>query len=503
MKNIGKCKKWRILACIGILSMLFACADHMLQDDVSPTAKRSRNRNKELTASVAKEWFESNYTPVVMTRTSNEEGKELTVKPCWDKAKESNRGRFEVVETPTLSRGMHVILDEETAQHWQPGMKADYIRNTTKMVVLKDMVTNKTRSFIMIFVGSYDYLMRTRNMGRNSYLYREPDYDGLVFYYAINGTFINGWRYSNGKLVGYISSSNKEQQAESFASTRGHQECHDVYTTEYRQDCHDEYELVGGDMETGLIYDIVRYCDYIPYTTSYQDCHYVEDGSEDNNNNNDGWWNDPYPPGGESGGSSSQTSNIDKIYGKNSTLSVTDKRLLESAIIKMNKSPIFKNLFDVLKDKTKIDFNIKSDISASAQFRTDNSISFKSSDNIDAGALREEMVHALQYNSFYHDNMKNLTYKFNIELEAHIFVDAALTLMNNKFYSIESNTIGFGGTEALKNSVVALMNSILEDGSFSDKQLPLYQEVAKNWNQYSGSYINSFPPKALYQYIKK
>lgn len=297
MKNIGKCKKWRILACIGILSMLFACADHMLQDDVSPTAKRSRNRNKELTASIAKEWFESNYTPVVMTRTSNEEGKELTVKPCWDKAKESNRGRFEVVETPTLSRGMHVILDEETAQHWQPGMKADYIRNTTKMVVLKDMVTNKTRSFIMIFVGSYDYLMHTRNMGRNSYLYREPDYDGLVFYYAINGTFINGWRYSNGKLVGYISSSNKEQQAESFTLTRGHEECRDVYTTEYRQDCHDEYELVGGDMETGLIYDIVRYCDYIPYTTSYQDCHYVEDSSEDNNNN-DGWWNGPYPPGG-------------------------------------------------------------------------------------------------------------------------------------------------------------------------------------------------------------
>ena len=52
---------------------------------------------------------------------------------------------------------MHIILDEETTKHWQPGMKADYIRNTTKMVVLKDLVTNKTRSFIMVFVGSYDY----------------------------------------------------------------------------------------------------------------------------------------------------------------------------------------------------------------------------------------------------------------------------------------------------------------------------------------------------------
>lgn len=295
MKNIGKCKKWRILACIGILCMLFACADHMLQDDERSTTRRSKNKNRELTSSAAKEWLESNYAPVVTTRTSGGEGKELAIKPYWDKAKESNRGRFEVVETPTLSKGMHIILDEETTKHWQPGMKADYIRNTTKMVVLKDLVTNKTRSFIMVFVGSYDYLTRSRNMGRNSYLYREPDYDGMVLYYAINGTFINGWRYSNGKLVGYISPSYNEQ-GESSAQTRGYYDCHDVYTTEYRQDCHDEYELVGGDMETGLIYDIVSYCDYIPYTTSHQECHYVEDSTSDNDDDN--WWNNPYPPGG-------------------------------------------------------------------------------------------------------------------------------------------------------------------------------------------------------------
>lgn len=177
--------------------------------------------------------------------------KELAIKPYWDKAKESNRGRFEVVETPTLSKGMHIILDEETTKHWQPGMKADYIRNTTKMVVLKDLVTNKTRSFIMVFVGSYDYLTRSRNMGRNSYLYREPDYDGMVLYYAINGTFINGWRYSNGKLVGYISPSYNEQ-GESSVQTRG-----------------------------------------------YYDCHYVEDSTSDNDNDDDdNWWNNPYPPGG-------------------------------------------------------------------------------------------------------------------------------------------------------------------------------------------------------------
>ena len=338
MKNIGKCKKWRILACIGILCMLFACADHMLQDDERSTTRRSKNKNRELTSSAAKEWFESNYAPVVTTRTSGGEGKELAIKPYWDKAKESNRGRFEVVETPTLSKGMHIILDEETTKHWQPGMKADYIRNTTKMVVLKDLVTNKTRSFIMVFVGSYDYLTRSRNMGRNSYLYREPDYDGMVLYYAINGTFINGWRYSNGKLVGYISPSYNEQ-GESSAQTRGYYDCHDVHTTEYRQDCHDEYELVGGDMETGLIYDIVNYCDYIPYTTSYQDCHYVEDSTSDNDDD-DNWWNNPYPPGGAGNETnpvkpgSNNSPKAKKIF-RNSNMTEANWKVLEKMLDKI------------------------------------------------------------------------------------------------------------------------------------------------------------------------
>ena len=34
-----------------------------------------KTKNRELTSSAAKEWFESNYAPVVTTRTSGGEGK--------------------------------------------------------------------------------------------------------------------------------------------------------------------------------------------------------------------------------------------------------------------------------------------------------------------------------------------------------------------------------------------------------------------------------------------
>ena len=248
------------------------------------------------------------------------------------------------------------------------------------MVVLKDKITGKIRSFVMIFVGSYDYLKNTRNMTKNSYLYREPDYDGLVLFYAINGSFINGWRYSDGKIVGYLSPS-CNTQAESFVSTRGVQQvCHDICTTEYSYNCHDEYVLVGGDMETGLIYDTVTYCDLVPYERCYRECEFVDDGKVDPNN--------PYPPGGagnpepenpdDNHHQGSVTPNVDKLYGSGSTLSKLEKQELETAVSEVKKSPIFKKLLDDLALKTKIDFKIKPDINSGARFETDNSISFKS-----------------------------------------------------------------------------------------------------------------------------
>ena len=69
-------------------------------------------------------------------------------------------------------------------------------------------------------------------------------------------------------------------------------------------------------------------------------------------------------------------------------------------------------------------------------------------------------MHALQYNLFYREDMEKPANKFNIELEAHIFVDAALTLLNNKFFKSGSNTIGYGGTKgkrfALPNSEIMI-----------------------------------------------
>lgn len=306
MRNIGKCRKWHILACISALSVLFACTDYVLQEDGDLALRWSKHTNEELTISAAKQWFESNYDPVVATRSVG--GRERLNKPYWEKAKEYNRRRYEVVETPVLTRGTHIIIDRETATHWQPGMKSNIIRNTVRMVVLRDKKTEKTRSFIMTFVGTYDYLKKTRTIGKNSYLYREPDFSGAVLFHELDGRFINGWRYEDGKIVASLSSSSGETPAKGSldATTRALVEvCEETCYAHYENECYPEYVMVGGDIESGFIYDIEENCSLV-YTGDdcTMNCQWIDDGSGEPDDN---WWEEDYPPGGAGGGGTTPT----------------------------------------------------------------------------------------------------------------------------------------------------------------------------------------------------
>lgn len=298
MKDIGKCKKWRILAYISVLGMLFACADQMLLDNENPAVRQAKNKNQELTVSVARQWFESKYTPVVPTRSVD--GTERLQKPYWEKAKEHNRKRYEVVETPILSQGVHVVMDRETAAYWESGMKSDFIRNTIRMVVLRDKKKGTTRSFIMTFVGTLEYLKKTRTIGKNSYLYRQPDFSGSVLFHELDGTFMNGWRYSDGRIVGTLSriNGNKHTVKTSDANTRMLVEvCEDVCYQVYEKVC-EEYYVATGDLESGIVLDIEEDCnmeykgDNCVEYCSLEDDGYYEEEEEDN------WWENDYPVGG-------------------------------------------------------------------------------------------------------------------------------------------------------------------------------------------------------------
>ena len=118
--------------------------------------RESRKHNKQLTVSVARQWYESHYDSVVCfnTRFGGNDDMPAFIKPKWSHATESNRGRYEVVQMPILTQARHMIVDEETRLHFDELHAKNKLRNSTHLVILKNLETGQVRSFVSIFVGS-------------------------------------------------------------------------------------------------------------------------------------------------------------------------------------------------------------------------------------------------------------------------------------------------------------------------------------------------------------
>ena len=294
-----------------LLSLIvYACSEDVFSDkkinsDTSAKDGRVRSGNKELTLERAEQWYKENYMPVLSLRSlSATKDRPKLVKPDWTQAKESNKGRFEVVETPMKTRNACVTLDSETVEKLNMDEAPDFIYNKASMVFLTDTLEGYTRGFITVFVGTYEYLQKKR-IRKNSYLYRDPEFDGSVYFYELDGVFINGWKYEDGKIVSTISESFEDDISQSDPSTRALvYNCYTDWVTDWVRVC-DEYTNVEWDEEYGDHIAIIVECRYESYTTPYTYCEWYDDGSgsgsgggggpgnvgnnnnNNNNNNND------------------------------------------------------------------------------------------------------------------------------------------------------------------------------------------------------------------------
>ena len=316
-------KQFRLTCIVGIIAtclLVYACteeiwnADHGNKAGTSSSSKdlRVRAGNKELTLEAAEEWYNANHPPVVSLRSSGPEAqnRQQAIRPDWNVAKESHRGRFEAVETPVKINGHRIMLDAETAEKWSPGTEegSDFIRNAASIVILKDMELKTTRSFMAVFVGSYDYLQKKR-IGKNSYLTRDREFDGSVYFFELDGTFVNGWKYSNGKIVATISNQSEESNQQVGPSLRTMQQyCHMEYATEWITVC--EQHVYGEyDEEYGFSPVVEVECYSHPESYYYEVCEWYDDGynddywyggSNDENNSGGGYiGSNPNPPGSE------------------------------------------------------------------------------------------------------------------------------------------------------------------------------------------------------------
>lgn len=301
LKNSKLCMRYIVaLLCVG--GVLFSCIDNFQEGlGIDWKSRGSKNKNQELTVDVAQQWYQANYAPVVKTRTGLEvSASNMLMKPSWNKAKEFNRRRYEVVEVPIQTKRHHIFLDAETAKKWQPTSAFKFVRNTAKIVVERDKKTGRTRSFMMVFVGSCNYLKDTRTMGKNSYLYREPDFDGMVLFYELNGTLVNGWKYANGKITGSIAPkvNGLDEIVTDSLTSHGAQtrawvtNCELECIWESHEECTDDVSIEY-DSEFGESWILTRNCWEVNDAIWVENCHdtWIDDGYDDN-------WEQDWPLGG-------------------------------------------------------------------------------------------------------------------------------------------------------------------------------------------------------------
>lgn len=244
--------------------------------------------NKELTIAKAEQWYNATNSSATTVRSLSADGR-IPAKPNWNKAKESKKGDLEVVETTLMTSGSTFFMDNETKEKYELQDDLDKIYNVAHMVTLKNLETGEIYNFIMVFIGTYDYLMHTTSFENNSYLHREADFDGKVLFYNFNYGLVNGWKYESGKITASISPGTEEGYRMSLQRGRGQSVCNTEIDWMEKRNCHND---IVWDHELGLPgIDVI--CDKYLHPEYHEVCVSLDDDEMDGGG---GGYNPPSNP---------------------------------------------------------------------------------------------------------------------------------------------------------------------------------------------------------------
>ncbi|MEO6837662.1 MAG: hypothetical protein ABI261_02930 [Ginsengibacter sp.] len=150
----------------------------------------SMGRNDALSVKEAKAWFDN--IPSVSLRTTSDNKQHLQIRtPFWNRAIQSADSIYSIVELPVQfdkSPGI-VITTPQTANLSKPN-------DVVKLLILKDKRDGTMRSALMHIVSDNGMADST-----NTYPKRNTHFSGFIFYTNLDGSFINGWKYADGKIT--------------------------------------------------------------------------------------------------------------------------------------------------------------------------------------------------------------------------------------------------------------------------------------------------------------
>ena len=183
--------------------------------------------------------------------------------PMWHCACAYRKGDREVVEVPLRAESYRVFTLPENAIAYDETKDNRYINSLTRLVILTDKKTCKTKGFFMTQTPTKEYMDAKKfDVYRSVYLYRQEDFDGYIYFHYLDGTFANGWRYSDGRITHMVRSATPEEKA-SVLSSRA-EGYYDV-----KINCYPIYNVVvSGYYETNehgeqVFVEVYRYEEYV------------------------------------------------------------------------------------------------------------------------------------------------------------------------------------------------------------------------------------------------
>jgi hypothetical protein len=261
---------------IGLLMIIFAavfsaCRQELFEKDASDPV---------LTVEEAQAWYETSQPEFLLLKSGNKEKKTKVASPDWKGAFAGKNDKVEVVETHIVTNGGFGFATENAYDQWKATDNAGYITSLTRFVVMKYRKTGEMVSFLMTIVGDKEYLETKQfEMWGNTYLTKDKDFSGLVLFHSPEGDFVNGWRYTKGKVTHTVNVNFDEGVGISLKS--GYYNCSAYPVYGWFQNCTDYYTVgeVNGNITSISYTGTSCGTPYMDYAGTSLQCTYVENGS--------------------------------------------------------------------------------------------------------------------------------------------------------------------------------------------------------------------------------
>jgi len=199
-----KSLKFRSLVCFIFLSMVFII--HSCKKE-KPSSKTPTVTDSQM-ISLARQWYDAKYPAVnngKLTTHSTGTGAQDWTKafsPYWAKANTFIIDSLTFIELPALKKG-------DMAMSLRSGIDPKSFNFSKSGSLTSLIIVNKNGTFYlyaMTILADSTYLKGDYDkVKRNTYRNRDADFTGEVFYNRMDGSLVNGWKYTNGLITGAIS----------------------------------------------------------------------------------------------------------------------------------------------------------------------------------------------------------------------------------------------------------------------------------------------------------